>query len=293
MDAVAGVGALDSRQHIVLSYVQARTIQQTRQGGRDVVAVSLDLGLTTSEITIEASGVRFPDGQRLAWADVEAIGKSPRGCFVVQDNAAHKIQVFSETTNRLYSLMPTDGAPTLLVSGVPMHRIKGIDPHRDTLLKVKTIIPLVGRVLDTATGLGYTAIEAAKTADQVVTIELDPAALEVARLNPWSQALFENPKITQLVGDSFEEIHQFEDEAFLRIIHDPPALSLAGDLYSGEFYRHLFRVLRPRGRLFHYLGDPNSKSGRTVAKGAARRLQEAGFSRLVRRPEAFGLVAYK
>ncbi|MCK4315072.1 MAG: methyltransferase domain-containing protein, partial [Anaerolineae bacterium] len=151
----------------------------------------------------------------------------------------------------------------------------------------------VGRVLDTATGLGYTAIEAAKTADHVLTIELAPAALEVARSNPWSQKLFEDPKITQLLGDSFEAIHEFEEETFSRIIHDPPAFSLAGDLYSGEFYRQLFRVLRPRGRLFHYIGDLNSKSGRTVVRGVMRRLREAGFSRVVRRPEAFGLVAYR
>jgi predicted methyltransferase len=62
----------------------------------------------------------------------------------------------------------------------------------------------VGQVLDTATGLGYTAIEAAKTAAHVTTIELDPTALEVARCNPWSQALFDNPKIMQRIGDSFD-----------------------------------------------------------------------------------------
>ena len=280
-------------QRIVLSYIQAEGLLQAREAGRDAVEVSLDLGLTTAQVALEPAGIRLPDGQLLTWQDVEAIRQAPRGCFVIQENTPHKIQIFSQATNRLYSLMPTDGAPTMLLSGVPMHRIKGVDPHQDTLHKVKTIAPLVGRVLDTATGLGYTAIEAAKTAEGVVTIELDPAALEVARLNPWSQALFENQKITQLVGDSFEEIHRFEDNAFTRIIHDPPAFSLAGDLYSGEFYRQLFRVLRPRGRLFHYIGDLKSKSGRTVARGAVRRLQEAGFSRVERRPRAFGLVAYK
>jgi predicted methyltransferase len=224
---------------------------------------------------------------------VRTIHGSPRVCFVVREGAFQKIRIFSEATNRLYSLMPTSGAPTMLVSGIPMHRVKGIDPHRDTLLKVKSIAPITGLVLDTATGLGYTAIEAAKTADCVVTIELDPAALEVARLNPWSRGLFENPKISQRVGDSFDVIREFEDEAFARAIHDPPAFSLAGDLYSGEFYRQLFRVLRPRGRLFHYVGDLKGKSGRSVARGAARRLQEAGFSRVVRRLEAFGLVAHK
>jgi predicted methyltransferase len=255
--------------------------------------VSPDLGLTSIEVKIEPGEARFPDGQALSWEDLERIGASPRVCFLVKEGTLQKIQVFSDTTQRLYSLMPTQGAPTMLVSGIPMHRIKGIDPYQDTLCKIKTIAPIKGRVLDTATGLGYTAIRAAKTADDVTTIELDPAALEVARLNPWSQELFEDPKIRQMVGDSFEEIKKFENGAFARVIHDPPAFSLAGDLYSGEFYGQLFRVLARGRRLFHYIGDLESKSGRTTTRGAMRRLKEAGFSRVVRRPEAFGLVAYK
>jgi hypothetical protein len=235
----------------------------------------------------------LPGGQVLAWQDLETIASSQNSCFVIENGAPRKAQIFSEETNRLYSLMPTGRAPTMLISGIPMHRIKGTDPHQDTLQKIKSIAPVVGRVLDTATGLGYTAIAAAKTAEHVVTIELDPAALEIARLNPWSQALFDNPRITQIIGDSFEEIDKLGEAAFSRIIHDPPAFNLAGDLYSGEFYRQLFRVLRPGGRLFHYIGDLESKSGRVVSKGAVRRLQEAGFSRVARRPEAFALVAYK
>jgi len=163
----------------------------------------------------------------------------------------------------------------------------------DTLKKVATLAPIVGRVLDTATGLGYTAIEAAKTAEQVVTIELDPGAQEIAQLNPWSRALFDNPKISQIMGDAFEIVPTFEDNSFSRILHDPPVFSLAGELYSGAFYRQLFRILQRGGRLFHYIGDLNSKSSGTIAKGVIRRLQEAGFTRVVRRPEAFGVVAYK
>jgi predicted methyltransferase len=189
--------------------------------------------------------------------------------------------------------MPTWRAPTMLISGLPMHRIKDTDPHADTLEKIKTVAPVSGHVLDTATGLGYTAIQAARTARHVTTIELDATALEVARLNPWSQSLFENPKITQVIGDSFEEAVKFEAQTFTRIIHDPPMFSRAGDLYSGEFYRQLYRVLQPGGRLFHYIGDLDSRSGRVVAKGAVRRLQEAGFRRVVPQPTAFGLVAYK
>ena len=174
-----------------------------------------------------------------------------------------------------------------------MHRIVDIDPMQDTLKKIATIVPIVGRVLDTATGLGYTAIEAAKTAEQVITIELDPGAQEIAQLNPWSRDLFDNPKIKQVMGDAFEVVANFDDSSFERIIHDPPVFSLAGELYSGAFYRQLYRVLKRGGRLFHYIGNLESKSSGTVTKGALKRLQEAGFTRVVRKPEAFGVVAYK
>jgi predicted methyltransferase len=237
--------------------------------------------------------VVFPDEQWLPWDSLEEIGQSETGCFVVKHNEAVKIQRFSKFLGRVYSLMPTERAPTLLVSGIPMHRIKGTDPQRDTLTKIRAIAPVTGRVLDTCTGLGYTAIEAAKTAEQVVTIELDPAVLEVARLNPWSRALFEHPRIEQVVDDSFDVIRGFEDESFSRIIHDPPMFSLAGELYSGEYYRNLYRVMQRKGRLFHYIGDLGSRSGRNVVKGVTGRLQEAGFSRVVRKPGAFGVVAYK
>ncbi len=287
------LGADPMSNPIVLSHAQVQPMRRARQKGEREAMTSLDLGLTTSTILLEARGVAFPDGEWLAWESIEEIDQNKSACFAVEDGAAEKIQRFSETFGRFYSLMPTDGAPTMLISGILMHRVKGIDPHRDTLRKIRMVAPIAGRVLDTCTGLGYTAIEAAKTADQVITIELDPTALEVARLNPWSRQLFEHPRIMQVIGDSFEEIRVLEDEAFSRIIHDPPRFSLAGELYSGEFYRHLFRVLTRRGRLFHYIGDLDSRSGRNVVKGVVRRLQEAGFSRVDRKPAAFGVVAYK
>lgn len=191
------------------------------------------------------------------------------------------------------SLMPTRHTPTMLIAGFTMHRIIDIDPMEDTLKKVAAIAPLTGRVLDTATGLGYTAIEAARSADEVVTIEIDPGAQFIARQNPWSRALFANPKITQLIGSSYDLVPTFEENSFDRIIHDPPVFSLAGDLYSGVFYQQLYRILKRGGRLFHYIGDLNSKSAGTITRGALKRLQEAGFKRVVRHPEAFGVVAYK
>jgi hypothetical protein len=278
---------------MILSHVQVKPILGARQEGGGAVAASLDLGLTATEVSLGPEGVTFPDGQSLPWERIEEIAQDEMVCFVVQDDAAEKVHRFSESLNRFYSLMPTDRAPTLLVSGIPMHRIQGITPDQDTLNKIRTISPLTGQVLDTATGLGYTAIEAARTAERVVTVELDLTVLEVARLNPWSRPLFENHKIEQIVGDTFEVVQTFDDASFSRIVHDPPMFSLAGDLYSGECYRQLYRVLKRGGRIYHYIGDLDSRSGRNVARGVVRRLQEAGFSRVIRKPAAFGVVAIK
>lgn len=281
------------RYPLVLSYLQAQLLLSARNQGLGTATISLDLGLSTREVALLPDRVALEEDEWLTWEDVEEIAGEEMVCFEIEDHQPEKIQQFSELMNRFYSLMPTTGAPTLLISGIPMHRIKGVDPHRDTLTKVRTVSPIAGRVLDTCTGLGYTAIEAAKKAEQVVTVELDPMVLEVAELNPWSRALFENPRIEQRVGDAFDVVQDLEDAFFSLVIHDPPMFNLAGDLYSAEFYGELHRVLRHRGRMFHYVGDLDSKSGRNVVRGVTRRLQEVGFTRVVRKPEAFGVVAYK
>jgi len=280
-------------QPIVLSYIQTEPLLKAKQRGQTSIELSPDLGLTTVTVMLTPEGITFPNGELLDWQSIEKIGKSEVNCFILEDNTIRPIQVFSEYTNRVCSLMPTKGAPSMLIAGFVMHRIKDVDPMQDTLRKIAAISPIVGRVLDTATGLGYTAIEAAKTADEVVTIELDPGAQQIARLNPWSQALFHTPKIRQIMGDAYEVVQTFEDGSFSRIIHDPPTFSLAGELYSGVFYQQLFRVLKRGGRLYHYIGDPNSKASGGVTKGALKRLKEAGFTRVVRKPEAYGVVAYK
>jgi len=278
---------------IVLSHVQARPLLAAQRAGATTVQVSLDLTLSQSAVTCDAHGVHLPDDQLLTWPIIADIADDENSCFLLEAGTAEKIQRFSPETNRHYSLYPTQRAPTLLISGISMHRIKESEPHQDTLAKVGTIKPILGRVLDTATGLGYTAIQAARSAEQVLTVEFDPAVLEVARCNPWSQALFANPKIEQRIGDSDDVIRTFAAGSFDRIIHDPPMFSLAGHLYSGDFYRELYRVLNRRGRLFHYIANPDSKSGATMTRGVMRRLEEAGFQRIERRPQAFGVIAQK
>ncbi len=280
---------------IVLSFVQARPALVARRHKRSKVLLSLDLGLSMEEVVeVDDGGLILPGSVRLSWACIEEIAAAESSCFAVEaDGSIRKIQTFSALTQRHYSLYPTTGAPTMLVSGLPMHRIKGTDPQRDTLSKIKAASLTRGRVLDTCTGLGYTAIEAAKAAGEVVTIELDPAAQEIARHNPWSRRLFEAPNVRQIIGDSAEVVAQFEAASFARVIHDPPTFALAGDLYSCDFYREMWRVLQPGGRAFHYIGDLESKSGGRVARGVMERLKQAGFARVIARNEAFGVIALK
>ncbi len=278
---------------VVISHYQAAVALDARARGINQVNLSLDLNFSNSSVPLTDVGLSLPDDTILAWGDLKQIAGSQSGCFAIQDGKPHSIQFYSELTDRVSSLYPTRAAPTMLISGIPMHRIKDTDPHQDTLETIRAIKPVVGQVLDTATGLGYTAIEASHTAEHVTTIELDPAALMVCRQNPWSQELFDNPKITQLVEDSFEVVAGMGDGSFTRVIHDPPVFSLAGDLYSGEFYRQLYRVMRNHSQLFHYIGDPESKSGASLTAGVMRRLEQAGFRQVRKAPRAFGVVAVK
>jgi predicted methyltransferase len=275
----------------VLSHIQVAPLREAFRGGPTVVPLSLDLGRTVSAVELVAEGVRLPRDELLDWGTIDSISRSPKACFRVRDGTAQPIRSYSPRTARLYSLMPTSRAPTMLLSGIQMHRVKGTDPMADTESKIRAVAPVRGRVLDTTTGLGYTAIAAARTADQVITVELDPAVLEIAAQNPWSQELFTAPGIERRGGDVADLIQALPDASFDRIVHDPPMMSLAGDLYSGAFYRELRRVLRPGGRLFHYVGRPDSASGARVGKGVVKRLREAGFRRVEERPDAFGYAA--
>lgn len=277
----------------VLSHYQTEPLLAARRAGEGEAETSVDLGRMSVRLQLTDAGVALPDGSTLTWETIAEINDVAQNCFAIHDGEATPIRAFSEVTGRLASLMPTSRAPTLVLAGIPMHRIKDVDPLEDTRNKMRAIGALRGRVLDTSTGLGYTAIEAARTASQVITIEIDPAVLEVARQNPWSEGLWSRENIRQVVGDSFEEVARFGEGQFDAILHDPPAMRLTGDLYSGEMYRRLYRVLRRGGRLFHYVGDPDSKSGRSVTRGVVQRLGEAGFRDVRPRPQAFGVLARK
>jgi uncharacterized protein len=276
---------------LLLSSYQAKPLLHAQAKGKALARSSTDLGYKKAEARLTETGVLFDGFTEVPWHTIEYLAKQERKVFQVEGDLVEPVNTFSEDTRWVRALAATEGAPTVFVSGKPMHRIKDTEPWADTKGKLKALGLIKGRMLDTATGLGYTAILAARTAREVVTIELDPAALEIARLNPWSQELFTNPKITQVIGDSEAEVKKLPASNFEAILHDPPTMSLGGGLYGEDFYRDLLRVLQRNGRLFHYCGDPSSGLGSTTTEGVMRRLSHAGFAQVKRVPEAFGILA--
>src|SRR5436189_6437135 len=119
-------GATVMKQPLILSFVQAEQLLAARQKGEQSIVVSPDLGRSAITATLTLEGLLFPDGERLSWQDVDKIKKSRVNCFVVGDRSIKTIQVFSEDTKRVCSLLPTHGIPSMLIAGFTMHRIVDI-----------------------------------------------------------------------------------------------------------------------------------------------------------------------
>ncbi len=278
------------QNQVILSHFQTQALV-----GRDVPSVmplSTDLGLSLVQVERTSSGWRLPNGEIISFAQIQIINDDKNSCFLFVDEQLHKVEAFSEITYRYYSLMPTEKAPTMLISGIPMHRIKNTTPDKDTTQKIRALGKPYGIILDTSTGLGYTAIQAAKTADKVITVEFDPTVIDICKLNPWSRPLFTNPKIYKVIGDSAMLTEVFQDGSFNAIIHDPPTFQIAGDLYAKSLYQTFYRILKEKGRMFHYIGNPDSRSGATVGRGVVARLESVGFS-VKPKVSAFGVLAKK
>lgn len=279
---------------MVLSGYAARALVLAQGAGLSGVEVSVDLNLSRTRVYIETDGARLSDDAWVGWEALERLARHPNHCVVVDADGVQKISLFSETTRRQVSLYATEfGAPTMVLAGFPMHRIKGIDPWGDTEEKLKAASPVPARVLDTATGLGYTAIAAARLGAHVTTIELDPGVLRIARQNPWSAELFTSDRIEQRTGSAAEIVPELPSAAFDLILHDPPTVQLAGELYGEPFYEALRMRLSNRGRLFHYIGSPDSRQGASLTRGTIRRLKAVGFSKVTAAPQAFGVVAHR
>ncbi|MFN8563811.1 MAG: spermine synthase [Anaerolineae bacterium] len=277
---------------IVLSRYQIKPLLRLR-GAQSTASVSPDLGLTTVEVALDDAGVIFPGGERLTWDDAARIFDAETSCFALEAGEIRKIQVFSQTTNRHCSLMPTSGAPTLLIAGFPMHRIKNTDPHRDTLSKIKAARP-AGRGARYVDGLGP-AVRRARTSNHVVTIERQTQRWSKSPARTPGRAGVRQPAHRAALPGRQRRIDRDLRRQIVLLHHPRPADHPA---CRGFVLRRVLPRVVPhpqaRGRLFHYIGDLDSPSvSRIVRSGVVERLGAAGFRDVKRRPEAFGVVAQK
>ena len=179
----------------------------------------------------------------------------------------------------LIKLVPTPwGPPTFEIDGIKMLPTAHVSPCADAERKVGLIEPRGKVILDTCGGLGYFAACCVQgQARQVLSWEKNAAVIWLRGINPWSPP--EGGGLTLTLGDITEGIGTLQSDSVDAILHDPPRFGIAGELYSQVFYDQLARVLKRRGRLFHYTGAPNRlTSGRNVPDEVMKRLRRAGFA---------------
>jgi predicted methyltransferase len=240
------------------------------QAGAASVECSLDLERSRTTAAVDARGWTWRD-TRFPYLDA------------CRDRTIYHwtgtvFEPVSRYTKALIKLVPTEwGPPTFEIDGIKMLPTAQVSPYEDAGNKVALIQPRGKVILDTCGGLGYFAAWCLQGgAAQVLSYEKNPDVLWLRSLNPWSPQ--PGGALTLAQGDVAEAIATLPDASVDAILHDPPRFGIAGELYSQVFYDQLARVIRRKGRLFHYTGTPNKlTSGRDVPAEVARRLQRAGF----------------
>jgi predicted methyltransferase len=272
--------------------VVARLCAAAVQGGR--FEASLDLGRSTVTVDVPPGGAAWQALGR-TWPMPGAID----GRTVLQWEGAG-FEPVQRWQGALYKLVATPfGPPTFEIDGVKMLPSAEGSPWEDAARKVALVAPRGQRVLDTCGGLGYFAAWCLRAGAAAVDSWEKSAGVHWLRgINPWSpgspcsRALGDPLAGLALThGDIAAAIEALPAGAYGAVLHDPPRFALAGELYSQRFYDQLARVLRRRGRLFHWTGAPNSRSrGRDLAAEVVVRLRRAGFGAV---PRGDGVLAVK
>lgn len=258
-------------RHPLLTLRVHEQLLMARRMGRPTLDCSLDLERTAS--TVEIGDDAWTCGGR-AYPYLESCKE--RTIYHWNGAAFEPVARYSTS---LIKLVPTDwGPPTFEIDGIKMLPTAQVSPYEDARGKVELVQPRGKVVLDTCGGLGYFAAWCLEGgAARVLSFEKNPDVIWLRSLNPWSPPAGQQIELTQ--GDIAAEIASLPDESVDAILHDPPRFGIAGELYSQVFYDQLARVIRRRGRLFHYTGAPNRLSrGRDLPSEVARRLALAGFT---------------
>ncbi len=238
------------------------------------VDVSLNLNLTLTRVRLPL-GAPFPPTVAAQEALLSAAVASPRTAWLLRRGKPRPLE---RRASRYLKLVPTTEAPTLEIDGIGMHVLDPSGIFHALGLTTRRVVRRGDRVLDTCSGLGYTALWALRLgARSVLSYEIDAAVLRLRSLSPWSAGLRDH-RLTVKNADASKAIRQLPVGSVDVVVHDPPRLSVGGELYSLDFYRALARVLVPGGRLYHYTGQPFQRwRHRDICGGVARRLTEAGF----------------
>lgn len=269
----------------------ARRVLDALARGEAAVDISVDLNRSNATFALADDALLLDAGQRLEGEELRRIARKEQRIFILEKG---ELEVLEAREGGYYKLVPTEQAPLLEISGVKMHIAKGINPFESAGKMAAQVVKPGDRVLDTCSGLGYAASAALRLgAREVVSVELSATVIELRRRNPWSREIY-HPSITLVQADIGEYIGGLAAESFDAIIHDPPRFSLAGELYGERFYRELYRVLKRRGALFHYTGNPYKvKRGDGFMAQAGKRLGAAGFGKVTKVEELMGLRAVK
>ncbi len=278
-----------SRELPVITYEQLSHISNKYKAGFSKVNVTFDLGITFSKIDLD-EGAFSIGNYRYSIDDLLNYVKKDY-VYILNEDKIYPVAYYKD--GFYYKLYPVTftSAPTIEISGIKMHRVVDTTPWEDTESKVSILKIKPGdEVLDICTGLGYTAIHAYINGGNITSIEKDPNVLDIASYNPWSKKLTD---VNIILGDAYEVIKDLDTNSFQAIIHDPPRFSRAGQLYSIDFYKELYRVLSDDGKIFHYCGKVGFKRrGIDLIKGVAVRLRKVGFKvKLMRK--YMGVYAYK
>jgi hypothetical protein len=259
--------------------------------GLACVRLSTDLNLSERDFALSDQSLVLDAENRLSIDTLKSIVKKTQRIYLCRDGAMTPLE---DRSTGYYKLVPTAGAPLLEISGVKMHISKGTDPFASAAAMAQQAVRKGDKVLDCCSGLGYAAIAAHRLgASEVLSIELSSEVMGLRSQNPWSTDLGQ-AGIVQRQGSSYELISTLPAASFDAVIHDPPRFSLAGELYSEEFYREIFRVLRRDGRLFHYTGNPHVvKKGSSFVDGVIQRLKAAGFRHIQKVEHLMGVSAQK
>ncbi len=267
--------------HPIISSSELKKITEAISNKLLEIEASLDLGITTTKIKLEQNG--FYLGKKLI--EIPHLRDDDNSCYVLLKNKLEKVQFFSRETNILYKLIPTSFRPILQCSGTSMHKKEFVE-------RVEAA-QLTGKVLDAGTGLGYTAIAAAKTAEEVITIEKDKNVIMMAKYNPYSQGLFSRKNIQRLSGNIVQKITAFADGEFDFVIFDAGTPKSSDDFFSLKNYQQAERVLKRNGKLYHYLPKHHLQRGRDFGGEAIERMRRAGFRLIERKVEESYVVMGK